>query len=103
MILKAANGEGVLIQALSCGCPVVSTDCPSGPAEILDYGRYGPLVPVGDDAALAAAICRVLDAPPPRNELTGRAALFTVERTVDRYLELMFGSANSPTMSSGHA
>lgn len=83
----------VLVEALACGCPVVSTDCPNGPAEILDRGRYGPLVPVGDDAALADAICRVLDAPPPREELTGRAELFTVERAVDRYIELLFERA----------
>jgi glycosyltransferase involved in cell wall biosynthesis len=76
---------------LGCGCPVVSTDCPSGPSEILDDGRIGPLVPIGDDVAMAAAIRQVLDAPPPRDRLTGRAALFTVERAVDRYVELMFG------------
>ena len=56
---------GVLIQALACGCPVVSTDCPSGPREILDHGRFGPLVPVGDEAALARAIEAMLDDPPP--------------------------------------
>jgi glycosyltransferase involved in cell wall biosynthesis len=98
VLSSAWEGFGnVLAEALACGCPAVSTDCPSGPAEILDHGRYGPLVPVGDDAALAVAICRVLDAPLPRDELTGRAALFTVERAVDRYLQLMFG-ATTPTL-----
>jgi glycosyltransferase involved in cell wall biosynthesis len=55
---------GALIQAMACGCPVVSTDCPSGPREVLDDGRFGPLVPVGDDAALARAIEDMLDDPP---------------------------------------
>lgn len=54
---------GALIQALACGCPVVSTDCPSGPSEILDQGKYGPLVPVGDISSMARAIKDVLDKP----------------------------------------
>ncbi len=81
---------GVLIQALACGCPVVSTDCPSGPREILDHGRFGPLVPVGDEAALARAIEAMLDDPPPTERLRARAGLFSVQRAVDSYLKLLF-------------
>jgi glycosyltransferase involved in cell wall biosynthesis len=82
---------GVLIQAMACGCPVVSTDCPSGPAEILDKGVHGPLVPVGDDVAMAEAIESVLDAPPSEERLRRRANVFSVERSTDRYLALLLG------------
>jgi glycosyltransferase involved in cell wall biosynthesis len=82
---------GVLIQAMACGCPVVSTDCPSGPAEILAGGRYGRLVPPGDDAALAAAIKATLDAPPAAEILRERAGFFSVERAVAQYERLMLG------------
>jgi glycosyltransferase involved in cell wall biosynthesis len=81
---------GVLIQALACGCPVVSTDCPSGPAEILENGQYGRLVPVGDPAAMAQAILATLDAPPDRGLLQKRASLFSVDRAVEQYLEVLF-------------
>jgi glycosyltransferase involved in cell wall biosynthesis len=88
---------GVLIQALACGCPVVSTDCPSGPAEVLDGGRFGPLVPVGDVAALARAIEQVLDHPPAAESLRSRAALFSVQRSADRHFELLFPASPSPS------
>ena len=84
---------GVLIQALACGCPAVSTDCPYGPREILDGGRYGELVPVGNSDALAASILRTLAAPPPRALLRERAQEFSVERAVERYLQLLLPDA----------
>src|SRR5574337_21048 len=92
VLSSAWEGFGnVVAEAMACGCPVVSTDCPSGPAEILDGGAYGPLVPVGDDAALAKAILSVLKRPPDPNRLRTRAALFSVDHTADRYLELLLG------------
>jgi glycosyltransferase involved in cell wall biosynthesis len=79
----------VVIEALACGCPVVSTDCPSGPAEILEGGRYGALVPVGDDAALAEAIMATLDVPRDRNRLRERAALFSADGKAEQYLRVL--------------
>ncbi|MEM7021262.1 MAG: glycosyltransferase [Pseudomonadota bacterium] len=81
---------GALIQALACGCPVVSTDCPSGPSEILEDGRYGPLVTVGDEVAMAGAIEATLDAPLAAEQLRARGEEFRVDRAVDRYVDLMF-------------
>ena len=83
---------GVLIQAMACGCPVVSTDCPSGPAEILEKG-HGPLVPVGDDVTMAEAIESVLDAPLSKERLRDRANEFSVDRSTDRYLALLLGDS----------
>ncbi|MBZ0168705.1 MAG: glycosyltransferase [Kofleriaceae bacterium] len=80
---------GVLIEAMACGCPVVSTDCPGGAAEILQGGVYGPLVPVGDDTALAMAIESVLDSPPEREHLQKRARYYSADRAVEQYLEIL--------------
>jgi glycosyltransferase involved in cell wall biosynthesis len=80
---------GVLIEAMACGCPVVSTDCPSGPDEILENGRLGPLVPVGDDRAMAEAILSVLDHPPNAARLRARARCFSVDVAIDRYLKVL--------------
>lgn len=80
---------GVLIQAMACGTPVVSTDCPSGPREILSDGRYGPLVPIGDAAALAVAIAAALEQPIARERLMSRAADYRLEPVTRRYLEVM--------------
>lgn len=79
----------VLVEALACGCPCVSTDCPSGPAEILRNGDIGPLVPVGDDTALAEAMDHVLDHPMDRRILRQRAMDFSAEKSVDAYEKLL--------------
>ena len=81
----------VLIEAMACGCPVVSTDCPFGPREILEGGRLGPLVPVGDPKPLADAMARTLGDPPEPDALRARASFFSVERAVDQYEELLLG------------
>ncbi|MBW2243602.1 MAG: glycosyltransferase [Deltaproteobacteria bacterium] len=80
---------GVVIQALACGCPVVSTDCPSGPREILQGGKLGALVPVGDSDALAAAIDGALNGRVDRTVLVRRAEDFALEPIVDRWLGLL--------------
>jgi len=78
----------VLIQALACGCPVVSTDCPSGPSEILENGKWGRLVPVGDVDALAEAVLATLteDTHP---DVVSRARDFCVEQAATRYLDVL--------------
>lgn len=83
------GAPGALVEAMACGCPVISTNCPSGPAEILQDGQYGPLVPVGDEEALARAIASVLEQRPDPEHLRTRAAMFSVEQVANQYLDVM--------------
>jgi glycosyltransferase involved in cell wall biosynthesis len=82
----------VIVQALVCGCAVVSTDCPSGPVEILEAGRWGRLVPMGDPEALSHGIAQAFDEPRSHGE--GAAAMarrFGLAATTERYLDLLLG------------
>ena len=81
----------VLIEALACGTPVVSTDCPSGSSEILEAGKYGRLVPVGDAQALAEAVITTMGENVDPNRLIARANDFTQETSVTQYLSVLDG------------
>jgi glycosyltransferase involved in cell wall biosynthesis len=80
---------GALIQAMACGCRVLSTDCPGGSREVLADGALGPLVPVGDAAALARGISALLDEAARGPRATYPTDRFTEQATVDAYLRLL--------------
>lgn len=89
VLTSLSEGFGnVLVEALACGVPVVSTDCPGGPRSILADGEFGRLTPVGDEEALAAAIHDTLQLPPNRDALIRRSEDFSISKAADRYLEL---------------
>jgi glycosyltransferase involved in cell wall biosynthesis len=85
----------VLIEAMATGTPVVATDCPSGPREILAGGRYGPLVPVRNAEALAAAMAQTLDHPLPPETLREAAQAYTLESSVRAFLEAFWPELGS--------
>lgn len=89
LFVLSSRWEGfgnVIVEALECGVPVVSTDCQSGPAEILENGRYGTLVPIQDEQALANAIMQSLSRPIDKEFLIARAKDFAVNTIGDQYL-----------------
>ena len=90
LFVLSSTHEGfgnVIVEALDHGVPVVSTDCPNGPREILYDGKYGTLVPVGNVDALAQAMLASLDPPHDHAALKARARDFSVDTIADQYLD----------------
>jgi glycosyltransferase involved in cell wall biosynthesis len=77
----------VLLEAMACGVPVVSTDCPSGPDEILEGGRWGRLVPVEDASAMADAMIGAMDTTAP--DVSTRLSLFAPKIIANKYLSVL--------------
>ena len=95
LVALTSHYEGfpnVLTEALACGVNVVSADCRHGPREILENGKWGRLVPVGDPEALAIAMRDTLAAPLPPEELRKRAAVFSTERFVNAWYDVIINS-----------
>lgn len=100
MFALASDYEGfgnVLVEALHCGLPIVATDCPYGPSEILENGRWGKLVPAGNEAAMTEALREAIRSNPNRNELRARAKHFSVERAAAKYWTLLCPADRSGT------
>jgi len=94
MFVLSSAWEGspnALTEALALGVPVVATNCPSGPREILKDGAIGRLVPVGDPDALAEAMLATLSCPPDETLLKSAVREYTAEVSSQRYLDLLLG------------
>lgn len=78
-----------LVEAMACGAPVIATDCPSGPREILDGGTIAPLVPVDDAKAMARSLVSTLSRRPDTSASQARAQSFSIANAAGQYLDAL--------------
>lgn len=101
----SASHEGfglVLLEALAAGCPIVATDCPGGVREVLADGKFGTLVPVGDDQKLAKAIKEILTKRVKFPDATEYLKRFNIERIAASYISILLPSTPSLGSNSSH-
>jgi glycosyltransferase involved in cell wall biosynthesis len=92
VFVLASLAEGlpnVLVEAMMCGCTPVSTDCPTGPSEVLKLGRYGYLVPMSDPDAMAIGIERALDRPISKELLAEAIRPFEERAVLERHFQIL--------------
>jgi glycosyltransferase involved in cell wall biosynthesis len=92
LFVLSSNWEGmsnVLLEAMVCGCPIVATDCPTGVRELLEGGRIGAIVPVGNVDAMAQAIITKLSELPNHELLRREAARYDRRQAMDRYVAIL--------------
>ncbi len=92
----------VLIEALAVGLPIVATDCPTGPREILGDGAYGSLIPVGDSAALAEALLLVLRQSKRPSFPEEALQRFQHKQVIGKYLAILGVPENIQRTSYSH-
>ena len=98
LFVLSSRWEGfgnVIVEALECGVPVVSTSCPSGPDEILEDGLYGMLVPIQDSKALSIAMVQSLKSKHDHKRLMHRAQDFSIRKISEQYLNYFFDDIQS--------
>jgi N-acetylgalactosamine-N,N'-diacetylbacillosaminyl-diphospho-undecaprenol 4-alpha-N-acetylgalactosaminyltransferase len=100
LFVLSSDTEGfpnVLVEAMICGCPVISTDCPSGPNEIIEHGKNGILVPTADEKAMSEAIISLIQDNELRNSLIAYAKYsahnYSLEIILKQYYQVL---SNSP-------